>query len=159
MSASRGGAQRPWRVGTGEYITDVGDVDEVNDEGSHSKPRLNSASALKTHVTLVGGLAICAAAFWFELRRAEGGNELSWAYVFEWPLLGLFAIYMWWKLLHPEFRLRRAAKKPAIAPEYEGMLAAWQDEVRRLETTQRDDAEGEGEIPPAHPGGRGASEP
>ena len=134
----------------------MGDVDEVNDEGSHSNFRLTSASAVKTHLSLAGGLAICAAAFWFELRRAEGGNELSWAYVFEWPLLGLFAIYMWWKILHPEFRLRRAKTKPAIAPEYEGMLAAWQDEVRRLETTQRDGAEGDGETPSAPPGGSGA---
>jgi len=96
-----------------------------------------SAAALKTHLTLLAGLAFCAVAFWFELGRALRGNGLSWAYVFEWPLLALFAVYMWWKLLHPGFTIRRHHEKPTIAPEYEGMLAAWQEEQRRLEDTRQ----------------------
>ena len=102
-----------------------------------TKSPLVGAAAMKTHFTVVVGLALCVAAFWFELDRAEGGNELSWAYVFEWPLLAIFAVYMWWKLLHPEFTIRRARERPVIAPEYEGMLHAWQDEVRKLEVTRR----------------------
>ncbi len=133
----------------------MGDVDEVNDEerAGASGPSLVTVSAMRTHATLVVGLLLCGAAFWFELRRAEGGNELSWAYVFEWPLLGLFAIYMWWKILHPEFRLRRPSTKPAIAPEYQGMLAAWQDEVRRIESSRRDE---DSAPQPGHPGGESA---
>jgi len=92
---------------------------------------------MKTHLTLVVGLALCTAAFVFELGRAEGCNELSWAYVFEWPLLALFAIYMWWKLLHPGFTFRRAREKPAVAPEYAGMLHAWQGELAKLEMIRR----------------------
>ena len=117
----------------------MSDTEKVPDEGSAKEvtSRLTSASAIKTHLTLVVGLAFCAVAFWFELSRAEGGNELSWAYVFEWPLLAIFAVYMWWKLLHPGFTIRRARERPAIAPEYEGMLHAWQDEVRKLEVTRR----------------------
>jgi len=88
-------------------------------------------------VTLVVGLLLCGSAFWFELGRAEGGNELSWAYVFEWPLLGMFGIYMWWKILHPGFSIKHHSRKPAIAPEYQGMLLAWQDEVRRLEQERK----------------------
>jgi len=94
---------------------------------------MTSAAAMKTHGTLLVGLAFCGVAFWFELGRALRGNNLSWAYVFEWPLLGLFAVYMWWKLLHPGFTIRRSREKPTIAPEYEGMLVAWQEEQRRLE--------------------------
>ena len=45
---------------------------------------------------------ICLPAFVFELKRALGGNTLSWAYVFEWPLLGGYAVYMWKKLLQDE---------------------------------------------------------
>jgi len=45
---------------------------------------------------------ICVPAFIFEMKRALGGNTLSWAYVFEWPLLGLYAVYMWHKLLQEE---------------------------------------------------------
>jgi hypothetical protein len=115
----------------------VSDTDKVPDEASAKKVSLTSASAMKTHLTLVIGLALCTAAFIFELGRAEAGNELSWAYVFEWPLLGIFAIYMWWKLLHPGFTIRRPRERPAVAPEYEGMLRAWQGEVAKLEMNRR----------------------
>jgi hypothetical protein len=97
---------------------------------------MTSVAAFKTHLTLLVGLTLCGLAFWFELGRALRGNTLSWAYVFEWPLLAVFAVYMWWKLLHPGFTLRRPRAKPTIAPEYEGMLAAWQAEQRKLEETR-----------------------
>jgi hypothetical protein len=41
-------------------------------------------------------VALC----WWQVRRATSGNELSWAYVFEWPLFALYAVYMWWRLVH-----------------------------------------------------------
>ena len=41
-------------------------------------------------------MALC---IW-QIHRATGGNELSWAYVFEWPFFAAYAIYMWWRLLH-----------------------------------------------------------
>jgi hypothetical protein len=39
-------------------------------------------------------------ATWWQYGAALGGNGLSWAYVFEWPAFALYAIYMWWKLIH-----------------------------------------------------------
>jgi hypothetical protein len=100
--------------------------------------RPSGAAAVRTHLTLLVGLTLCGLAFWFELGRALRGNNLSWAYVFEWPLLAIFAVYMWWKLLHPGFTIRRRRhEKPVLAPEYEGMLAAWQGEQRRLEERRR----------------------
>jgi hypothetical protein len=110
--------------------------DERSDVGGPFKDgsaRVTGMAALKTHLTLLVGLALCALAFWFELRRALGGNALSWAYVFEWPLLAVFSLYMWWKLLHPGFTFRRRREKPTIAPQYEGMLVAWQAEQQRLQ--------------------------
>jgi hypothetical protein len=94
--------------------------------------------ALKLHLTLLIGLALCGAAFFFELRRAEGGNSLSWAYVFEWPLLGIFGIYMWWNFLHGNTSGQRKKRtvKPAVAPEYSGMLAAWQEYQHDLAASQ-----------------------
>lgn len=114
-------------------------MDEVPRVSQDSPPepatqRLVGADAIKLHLTLLVGLALCAFAFWFELGRALRGNSLSWAYVFEWPMLGAFGVYMWWKLLHGAttgVRRKRAAK-PAIAPEYSGMLAAWQEYQRDL---------------------------
>jgi len=103
-----------------------------------SPSRLRGAAAVKAHCTLGVGLALCAVAFWFEIGRALGGNALSWAYVFEWPLLGVFGVYMWWNVLHPGRRQRPPRRTaPAIAPEYNAMLAAWQDHQRELEATQR----------------------
>ena len=45
---------------------------------------------------------ICLSAFYVEIRRAMGGNRLSWAYVFEWPIFAGYAIYVWKKLLSDE---------------------------------------------------------
>lgn len=38
------------------------------------------------------------AACWWQVTRALGGNALSWAYVFEWPLFAGYLIYMWRRL-------------------------------------------------------------
>ena len=45
----------------------------------------------------------------WQLHRAESGNELSWAYTFEWPLFSVFTVYFWIKSLRDELRQYRAA--------------------------------------------------
>jgi DNA-binding transcriptional regulator of glucitol operon len=40
----------------------------------------------------------------WQLRRAESGNSLSWAYTFEWPLFAAFTVYFWIKSLRDELR-------------------------------------------------------
>jgi hypothetical protein len=40
----------------------------------------------------------------WQLRRALAGNELSWAYTFEWPLFALFAMYFWARTIRDELR-------------------------------------------------------
>jgi DNA-binding transcriptional regulator of glucitol operon len=59
-----------------------------------------SPRALRLHAVILivvpGFMALC---LW-QLSRALGGNTLSWAYVFEWPLFAGYAIYMWWRLVH-----------------------------------------------------------
>jgi len=94
--------------------------------------RLTGSEAVKLHVTLATGLALCAAAFAFELRRALGGNSLSWAYVFEWPLFAVFAVYMWWSTLHQSRPRRRTDRRPTVAPEHVQMLKAWQEHRRQM---------------------------
>ena len=54
-------------------------------------------------------LALC----WWQVTRAVGGNTLSWAYVFEWPIFAGYVVYMWWRLLHEE---RSAPGSPAPPP-------------------------------------------
>ena len=51
-------------------------------------------------VATVGMLALGA----WQLHRAETGNELSWAYTFEWPLFSAFTVYFWIKSLRDELR-------------------------------------------------------
>jgi hypothetical protein len=59
-----------------------------------------SPRALKLHAVILvvvpGFMALC---IW-QLYRAVHGNELSWAYVFEWPFFAAYAVYMWWRFVH-----------------------------------------------------------
>jgi hypothetical protein len=43
----------------------------------------------------------------WQFRRALGGNGLSWAYTFEWPLFAVFAVVFWARTIRDEFRIRR----------------------------------------------------
>jgi hypothetical protein len=71
------------------------------------------------------------------VKRALGGNELSWAYVFEWPLFAVFAVYMWWTVLHQNRRRQRAAAKPkVVAPEHVEMLKNWQEHLRSMASAE-----------------------
>jgi hypothetical protein len=54
------------------------------------------------------------AAFWgmlwlgdWQFHRALGGNGLSWAYTFEWPLFSGFSLVFWARTVRDEFRHRR----------------------------------------------------
>lgn len=105
--------------------------------------RLTGSEAVKLHLTLALALTLCIGAFWFEVRRALGGNELSWAYVFEWPIFAVFAVYMWWTTFHQNRRRKRTAAQPkVVAPEHVQMLKNWQEHLRTM-------AAAEPEPPPA----------
>ncbi len=126
--------------GGGSGPGDAGPGADTPARGGPSGPDwLRGAEAAKTHLTLAVGLAICVAAFWFELDRALAGNGLSWAYVFEWPLFAVFAVYMWWNVLHGDraVRRRRAPRpEPALDPRYAGMLEAWEAHQRKLQASR-----------------------
>ena len=64
------------------------------------------------------GFAGCAAAgmLWlggWQLHRAEAGNELSWAYTFEWPIFAVLGVAFWVRSLRDELR---QADAPAPGP-------------------------------------------
>lgn len=81
----------------------------------------------RIHLGLVVAEVICVPAFVIELWRAIDGNGLSWAYVFEWPLFGGYAIYMWRSLLRQERGEvpPKASAKPN--PGDDERLAAWNE--------------------------------
>jgi hypothetical protein len=101
-----------------------------------AEKRLRGREALRLHITVITGLVLCAAAFWFELKRALGGNALSWAYVFEWPLLAVFAVYMWWKFLHPGLEMRKGKQIAQLDPAFSSMLERWQESQVDLERSR-----------------------
>ena len=49
----------------------------------------------------------------WQFHRAEGGNALSWAYTFEWPIFAIFALVFWAKTIRDEF-------KPPAVPDQSG---------------------------------------
>jgi hypothetical protein len=54
----------------------------------------------------------------WQLHRALGGNGLSWAYTFEWPLFACFAVVFWARTIRDEFRIKRGViPSPDASPE------------------------------------------
>jgi hypothetical protein len=44
----------------------------------------------------------------WQFHRAEGGNALSWAYTFEWPIFTIFGVIFWGKTIVDEWRQQTA---------------------------------------------------
>jgi len=59
-----------------------------------------SRRAIGLHVTVAVVVPSFLALAWWQFERASSGNELSWAYTFEWPVFAAYAVFMWWKLVH-----------------------------------------------------------
>jgi hypothetical protein len=76
-----------------------------------------SRRALKLHAVILiivpAFMALCA----WQISRAIGGNSLSWAYVFEWPIFAGYAVYMWWRFVHEATEVTAAAPSAAGIPE------------------------------------------
>ncbi len=54
---------------------------------------------------------------WWQLHRALGGNDLSWAYTVEWPFFSAYAMFMWWRLVHDVAKDRAREGADTITPE------------------------------------------
>ena len=76
------------------------------------------------HATMV--VAFCGM-LWlgdWQFHRAMGGNGLSWAYVFEWPLFAGFAVVFWAKTIRDELRIRTGKiPDPRLIRELEAAAA------------------------------------
>jgi hypothetical protein len=83
-----------------------------------------SRRAIKLHVVILivvpAFLALC---LW-QISRALGGNTLSWAYVFEWPLFACYAVYMWWRFVHEAAEEKAPAGNAGPAPDGTNATAA-----------------------------------
>ena len=105
---------------------------------------------LTLHLPLVLVLALCTYATINQYGRAQEGVQRSWAYTFQWPIIGLFAIVVWnryrkhgnltrWftdryrsrvEAFRAEAEAREAARQAEAAADPE--VRAWQDYVDGL---------------------------
>jgi hypothetical protein len=98
--------------------------------------------ALRLHVAIAIALPSFSFMFQWQLRRALGGNGLSWAYTVEWPLFGAYALFMWWKLLHEEIGGAPPPTHTPEAPDHDEdavRLAAYNDYLARLAASDTED--------------------
>lgn len=66
------------------------------------------------HVTAAAGVWGMLWLGYWQYHRAVGGNGLSWAYTFEWPLFAGFGVVFWARTIRDEFRIRRAGLDPNL---------------------------------------------
>ena len=94
-----------------------------------------SRRALKLHaVILIVVPAFMALCIW-QISRAVGGNSLSWAYVFEWPLFAAYAVYMWWRFVHED---PDATPQPAESGEEPPVTSAVTQQTEAVDTEEAD---------------------
>jgi len=67
------------------------------------RERWLSARALSLCVAALVFVPGCALAAWWQVSRAEDGNQLSYLYSVMWPVFGLLGIYFWWMLIHTDY--------------------------------------------------------
>ena len=106
-----------------------------------------SLRALRFHVPLLIGVAVCAYAGWFELSRARAGHTIAWVYTFEWPGFAIVGIYIWWRTITtvpdppPDWAATVAHDTDVAGDDPE--LAAWHQylaEVQRRDRSPEADA-------------------
>jgi hypothetical protein len=108
------------------------------------------------HLPLLAVLALCIFATINQYQRAQAGVDRSWSYMFQWPIIGVFAVVVWnryrkhgnltkWISRHygnriERFRIEAEAKERAEreAWEQDPDAQAWVDYQRRIsEENQR----------------------
>ncbi len=114
----------------------------------------NSKRILGIHLGLLTAEFICISAFIIEIYRALGGNTLSWAYVFEWPIFGSYAVYLWHRLLADERGATPKRQQNGSETDSEA-LSTYNEYLRRVhgDHEPRDDSRDDprGEAPPTQP--------
>ncbi|RKN27097.1 hypothetical protein [Micromonospora musae] len=76
------------------------------------------------HTAMVVLVVAFLALGWWQISRAAGGNTLSWAYAFEWPIFAGFVVFVWWREARhtvrgdePEQRVESVAEVEPIVGE------------------------------------------
>ncbi len=86
------------------------------------RERWLSGGAISLHVALLVVVPGCAIAAWWQINRAQDGNQLSYLYSVMWPAFGVLALIFWWMLIHTDFEsvglrgMRRQALEATANP-------------------------------------------
>jgi len=67
------------------------------------RERWLSGRAVALHVALVVVVPGCVVAAWWQVNRAQDGNQLSYFYSVMWPVFALLGIVFWWMLIHTDY--------------------------------------------------------
>ena len=81
--------------------------------------RLLTPRWLARHAVAIGLVVAFGWLGWWQYGRATGGNNLSWAYTFQWPLFALFVLVLWVKMMRDGTRVEGAGprqQRPPLRP-------------------------------------------
>jgi hypothetical protein len=93
------------------------------------RERWLSKRAVSLHLAVLVFVPGCVVAAWWQIHRAEDGNQLSYLYSVMWPVFGLLGLYFWWMLLHTDYETvglkgMRRQQQTAASDEVEGGTVA-----------------------------------
>ncbi|HEY1824285.1 MAG TPA: hypothetical protein VGG83_30640 [Trebonia sp.] len=99
----------PGAPGSDQFESDAPGADDAEEDSGRVWPFLFEWRWIVWHLSVVAAfLGMLWLGDW-QYHRAIGGNGLSWAYTFEWPLFAGFAVVFWARTVKDEFALRRGA--------------------------------------------------
>jgi hypothetical protein len=67
------------------------------------RERWLSRRAVSLHLAVLVVVPGCALAAWWQVTRAQDGNQLSYFYSVMWPGFGILILYFWWTLIHTDY--------------------------------------------------------
>jgi hypothetical protein len=67
------------------------------------RERWLSRRAVSLHLAVLVLVPGCALAAWWQVTRAQDGNQLSYFYSVMWPGFGILILYFWWTLIHTDY--------------------------------------------------------
>jgi hypothetical protein len=97
---------------------------------SNVRERWLSGRAVALHVAVLVIVPGCAIAAWWQINRAQDGNQLSYLYSVMWPVFALLAIIFWWMLIHTDYDavglkgMRRQQATATVTPHVPDGVAA-----------------------------------
>jgi hypothetical protein len=89
------------------------------------RERWLSARAVSLHAAVLVFVPGCALAAWWQVSRAQSGNQLSYLYSVMWPAFAILGVCFWWMLIHTDFDsvglrgMRRQAERAEQAEQTE----------------------------------------